>query len=87
VERSKRRIEQLVGKVAWVQLDKHKDTFSWYLSKTFRVGSMYKDLMKGVGLPTECINWKVKLPLNIKVFLWYIKQGVILTKDNLVKRK
>jgi hypothetical protein len=47
---------------------------------------MYKDLMKGVGLPTECINWKVKLLLKIKVFLWYLKQGVILTKDNLVKR-
>jgi hypothetical protein len=57
---------KLVGMVAWVQLDNHKDTFSWSLSKTFTVDSMYKDLMKGVGLMTECINWKVKLPLKIK---------------------
>lgn len=27
---------------------------------------------------------KIKIPLNIKIFLWYLKQGAILTKDNLV---
>lgn len=31
--------------------------------------------------------WKAKLPLKIKIFLWYLKWGVILTKDNLVKRR
>ena len=30
--------------------------------------------------------WKVKAPLKIKNFLWYLRRGVILTKDNLVKR-
>jgi hypothetical protein len=30
---------------------------------------------------------KQKYPLKIKVFLWFIHQGVILTKVNLVKRK
>ena len=29
--------------------------------------------------------WRVKIPLKIKVFLWYLKMGVILTKDNLAK--
>jgi hypothetical protein len=24
--------------------------------------------------------------LKIKIFLWYLKNGVVLTKDNLVKR-
>ena len=27
--------------------------------------------------------WKLKIPLKIKKFLWYLKRGVILTKDNL----
>jgi hypothetical protein len=30
--------------------------------------------------------WKLKVPLKIKIFLWYMRRGVILTKDNLAKR-
>jgi hypothetical protein len=30
--------------------------------------------------------WKLKLPLKIKTFLWYLNKGVILIKDNLVRR-
>jgi len=30
--------------------------------------------------------WKLRLPLKIKVFLWYHKRGVTLTKDNLIKQ-
>jgi hypothetical protein len=30
--------------------------------------------------------WKLKIPLRIKVFGWYLRKGVILTKDNLAKR-
>jgi hypothetical protein len=29
--------------------------------------------------------WKMKIPLK-KVFTWYLRRGVILTKDNLIKR-
>jgi hypothetical protein len=29
--------------------------------------------------------WKMKIPLKTKVFGWYLRRGVILTKDNLVK--
>jgi hypothetical protein len=32
------------------------------------------------------VFWKAKLPLKIKIFLWYLKRGVLLTKDNLMKR-
>ena len=32
------------------------------------------------------IIWKLKLPLKIKIFFWYLQRGVILTKDNLAKR-
>jgi hypothetical protein len=30
--------------------------------------------------------WKLKLPLKINIFLWYLGRGVTLTKDNLIKR-
>jgi hypothetical protein len=29
--------------------------------------------------------WNLKVPLKIKIFLWYLRRGVILTKDNLAK--
>jgi hypothetical protein len=29
---------------------------------------------------------KAKIPLKIKISLWYLKSGVRLTKDNLLKR-
>jgi hypothetical protein len=28
----------------------------------------------------------MKIPLKTKVFAWYLRRGMILTKDNLVKR-
>ena len=29
--------------------------------------------------------WKIKIPLKIKIFLWFLQRGVILTKDNLTR--
>jgi hypothetical protein len=29
--------------------------------------------------------WNLKVPLKIKIFLWYLRRGVVLTKDNLAK--
>jgi hypothetical protein len=29
--------------------------------------------------------WRLKVPLKIKIFMWYMKE-VVLTKDNLAKR-
>ena len=52
----------------------------------FSVNSMYKDLMENNSLPDSCISRQLKLPLKIRVFLWYLKI-VILTKNNLVKRE
>jgi hypothetical protein len=37
------------------------------------------------GTPIDCWAWKAKISLKIKIFLWYLKNGVVLTKDNLVK--
>ena len=69
-----------------VELNGRKDEFIWSLNKRFfSVNSMYKDLMRENAIPDFYVSWKLKLPLKIKVFLWYLKK-VILTKDELVKR-
>lgn len=48
---------------------------------------MYTEIMQAERTPSMCVAWKLKLPLKIKIFLWYLKKGVILTKDNLAKRR
>ena len=53
----------------------------------FSVQSMYNNLILENGLPVNCAMWKLRIPLKIKNFLWYLRTGVILTKDNLAKRQ
>jgi hypothetical protein len=31
--------------------------------------------------------WKMKVPLKIKIFMWFVYQKEILTKDNLKKKE
>ena len=38
-------------------------------------------------IPTNRYLWKLKIPLKIKIFLWFLFNGVTLTKDNLAKRQ
>jgi hypothetical protein len=50
---------------------------------------MYNTLIQPDLSVDKCTNnrlWKLKLPLRIKVFGWYLRKEVILTKDNLAKR-
>jgi len=53
---------------------------------TFTVRSMYNSFICGSVLPEKSPIRKSKVPLKIKIFLWYLKRGVTLTKDNLAKR-
>jgi hypothetical protein len=48
---------------------------------------MYKDLMVGSASHVNLDAWKAKIPLKIKKKIWYLLNGVILTKDNLAKRQ
>jgi hypothetical protein len=59
-----------------------KDLFVWSLtmSRNFSVKSMYLDL-----LDDGTKVWKMKVPLKIKVFMWFLHRKFILTKDNLTK--
>jgi hypothetical protein len=50
---------------------------------------MYSVLIQPDGTIDKVNNskvWKLKIPLRIKVFGWYLQKGGILTKDNLAKR-
>jgi hypothetical protein len=50
------------------------------------VDSMYKTLLLPVvPVDNNNKNWKMKILLKTKVFSWYLRRGVILTNDNLVK--
>jgi hypothetical protein len=80
---------ELLQRLDSIQLSTGTDEFRWSLTKNgvFSVASMYKALCT----PTQPILnnksiWKMKIPLKTKVFVWYLRRGVILTKDNLAKR-
>ncbi|WVZ95111.1 hypothetical protein U9M48_040913 [Paspalum notatum var. saurae] len=79
--------QQLVGRVMNIELRGGKDVFRWDLNKSgvFSVSSMYKHLINN-GLKVTQEIWQTKIPLKTKIFLWYIKRGVLLTKDNLARR-
>lgn len=78
----------LVVSVMNINLNKQNDRFVWSLKNTsFTVKSMYSGLMCADNVPLSSISWKLKIPIKIRIFLWYLKKDVILTKDNLVKRK
>jgi hypothetical protein len=78
----------LVAHILHVQLSIDRDTFQWGLTKSgqFSVQSMYRSLINNGKVFHHKEIWKLKLPLKIKIFMWYLLQGVVLTKDDLAKR-
>jgi hypothetical protein len=46
---------------------------------------MYDALINN-GVRVSQDIWQTKLPMKIKIFMWYLKREVILTKDNLARR-
>jgi hypothetical protein len=47
---------------------------------------MYLALINNGFANTNMRMWKVRIPLKIKIFMWYRYKGVVLTKYNLAKR-
>lgn len=78
----------LVGRVATVRLNDHEDKFRWSLHQNgiFSVKSMYQSLISDNRVWYDTTLWKLKIPLKIKIFMWYVKRKVVLTKDNLARR-
>jgi hypothetical protein len=77
---------ELVGNVLMVNLNDRKDSFIWTTNKNFLVKNMYNDIVLREETPINCWVWKAKIPLKIKIFLWYLRNRVVLTKDNLLNR-
>ncbi|WVZ50897.1 hypothetical protein U9M48_002104, partial [Paspalum notatum var. saurae] len=77
----------LFPRIANFTLSQEQDSFHWNLTQNgeFSVRSHYQALIR-VDVPN--LNkkiWKIKAPLKVKIFLWYLRKGVILMKDNLAK--
>ena len=78
----------LVAQISNVELVDGLDYFRWNLTKSglFSVRSLYLHL---IDTPPPFLHkklWKIKIPLKIKIFLWFLQRGVILTKDNLARK-
>ncbi|WVZ85042.1 hypothetical protein U9M48_032004 [Paspalum notatum var. saurae] len=69
--------EELVSEIALVQLDDQPHSFKWNLSKhgCFTVNSMYRHLVNQTALPLNKFLSKLKLPLKIKIFVWFLFKG------------
>jgi hypothetical protein len=71
-----------------INLSNEKDIFVWGLTKSggYMVKSMYLDLINDDTKYLRTYIWKMKVPLKIKIFMWFIHRKEILTKYNLKKR-
>ncbi|EEE51773.1 hypothetical protein OsJ_33218 [Oryza sativa Japonica Group] len=79
----------LLPRITGFHLTQEQDEFHWNLTSNgeFSVKSHYLALIhSNVPNINNCL-WKLKIPLKVKIFLWYLRRGMVLTKDNLIKRK
>jgi hypothetical protein len=81
--------QNLIDRLTNVQLRDISDVFKWNLHQTgvFSVCSTYNVLINIDIILNSPYIWKIKIPLKIKIFLWFLYTGVILTKDNLARKK
>jgi hypothetical protein len=79
----------LCQRLMMIHLNDSPDKFVWKLNDTgvYSVKSLYLELMNGHTKFLQKYLWKLKIPLKIKIFMWFLKHKVLLTKDNLAKRK
>jgi hypothetical protein len=47
---------------------------------------MYLALISNGAAIRNTLIWRLKIPLKIKICMWYLQKEVVLTKDNLAKR-
>jgi hypothetical protein len=79
----------LCQRLITIDLTTEPDKFIWKLTDSgiFSVKSMYLDWMNDHTVYLRKYLWKLKIPLKIKIFMWFLSNKVLLTKDNLAKRK
>jgi hypothetical protein len=78
----------LVAQVAHNRLNTMENKFRWGLHQSylFSASSLYGVLISNNRVRYGMSVWKLKLPLKIKIFMCYLKRGVVLIKDNLIRR-
>jgi hypothetical protein len=79
---------RLLPRIASIALSQDQDEFRWNLHPNgqFSVKSHYLALIQNDVLNLNKRLWKLKTSLKIKILLWYLRRGLVLTKDNLAKR-
>ena len=79
---------ELVHRIRQVNITNEHDIFIWRLTVngSFSVKSIYVDLLNEHTKYLRKYIWKMKVPLKIKIFMWFLHRKVILTKHNLIKR-
>jgi hypothetical protein len=79
----------LVRRLKDFQISNGRDVFILKLttSGVFTVKSLYLNHISGHTPFLRKYIWNIKFPLKIRIFIWFLHQNVILTKDNLAKRK
>jgi hypothetical protein len=78
----------LLQRLESIQLDTGPDEFCWNLHPNgkFSVCLLYNAIIQSdIPVGDNKKIWKMKIPLKTKIFGWYLRRGIILTKDNLVK--
>jgi hypothetical protein len=78
-------LNDLLSHIDGLVLSHEHDVFYWNLTSNeqFSVNSHYLALMLTNTPKVNKEIWKLKAPLKIKIFLWFLRHRVILTKDNL----
>jgi hypothetical protein len=71
-----------------INLSMQPNTFVWKLATSgkFTVKSFNLDFMNDHTPFLRKYLWKIKVPLKIRIFMWFLHQRVLLMKDNLAKR-
>ena len=79
----------LVERLMDISITDDVDTYTWKLtpSGVFLVKSFYADKLNGHTRFLKTYLWKFKVPLKIKIFMWFLHRKVLLTKNNLIKRR
>ena len=78
----------LISRLIDINLTNDADRFVWNLTASgiFSVKSMDLGYMNDNTIFHRKYLWKIKVPLKIKIFMWFLHRKCILTKDNLLKR-
>jgi hypothetical protein len=78
----------LVRRLMGITLTDQPDNFVWKLTKSgsFSVKSLYLDHLNDHTRFLRKYIWKIKVPLKIRIFMWFLYRKVLLTKNNLTKR-